>query len=98
MIRILPKWYGKVQSEISRTISKQANELNIPWSFVHDSKAINESVNDIMSVLLRLKEEVRGEFDEEQLKTVKKLKEAIKKEKLKESKAKKSKGRQQSKK
>lgn len=97
MIRTLPKWYGRVEGEIKRTISKQANELNIQWRFVHDSKTIDESLNAIMNVLVRLKEEVRGEFNEEEIENFKKFKEATKK-KTKKSKAKKPKSRQQSKK
>ena len=63
-----PNWYEKVEDELRKTIAIQANELNISYKSVHDSKLINESVKDIMSVLLRLKQEVKREFDNETIK------------------------------
>jgi len=67
-----PNWYEKVEDELRKTIAIQANELNISYKSVHDSKLINESVKDIMSVLLRLKQEVKGDFDNETIKDFKK--------------------------
>lgn len=80
MIRILPQWYTKVREEIESEISEQARKLNISGLFICDSKCIDECVDGIMNTLIRLKEEVRGEFNEEQLNQAKKLKEIIDKE------------------
>ncbi len=86
MIRILPDWYTEVRERIEGSISEQAQKLNIPRSFLMDSICIDDCVDGIMNVLLRLEEEVKGEFNEKQLEDFKKLKEAIKKEEEKPAK------------
>lgn len=91
MLRILPKWYSEVEDELRRQIHILANQNNIQWRFINDSKSIDESIDNIMNVLLRLKEEVRGEFDEETLKQFKKIKESFKKEESKKGHKKKTK-------
>ena len=93
MIRTLPSWYGKVEDDLRRQIALLANENNIRWQFVYDSKIIDESINNIMNVLLRLKEEVRGEFNEEEIKEFKKFEELEKGIKKKEIKTKESKSK-----
>ena len=85
MIITLPKWYGEVEDELRRQIVILAHKQNIRWTFVNDSKLIDESINDIMRVLLRLKQEAYGEFNEEQIKTFKKIEKTIKEDEAKSS-------------
>lgn len=86
MIKILPGWYTEAREEIECEISTQAHKLNISGSFIWDSKCIDECISGIMNVLVRLKEEVKSEFNEKQLEDFKKLKEVIKKEEEKPAK------------
>jgi len=86
MITILPEWYKKAENEIRRSIILQADELNINYTFIYDSKLIDESIYNIMNVLVRLKQEVKGKFNEEEIKQFKKFGEGkTKKEKVDES-------------
>lgn len=81
MLIVMPEWYGKAEEEIKRTISKIAEEQNIDWHFISDSKRINDSIQSIASHLIFLKNNTKSQFTDEELEQLKKLEKFSKKKK-----------------
>lgn len=73
VVIVLPNWYGKAQEEIRRLVHKIANEQNIKFQFVSDSKSINSSIDSICNSLVFLQENTYPEFTVEELKNFKEM-------------------------
>lgn len=86
MLITLPKIYNEIEEELDSLMIKLANKHNIRLGFIMDSKGLQESKERIAHVFVRLKQNVKAEFTEDQLKDFSKLKSAMKKSKKRERK------------
>ena len=81
VVIIMPKWFAKVEEDIKRLVHKIANEQNIKFGFVEDSKTIEAAISTIAHRLIFIKDYSHGEFTEEDLKEFKRIKKGMKNKK-----------------
>ena len=80
-MRVLPDWFSEVEEELKRTIYSIASKKNLKMHFVLDSKTIEKGISEISMALVNIYENAPGEYNEEQLKEIKKLKRMARKSK-----------------
>lgn len=76
----LPKIHTEVEEELNRFILKLANKYNIRLNFIQDSKSIENSVESIAYIFVRLNQDVVGELSEEDLKNFEAIRNSREKE------------------
>lgn len=81
MLQMMPKWYSAAEEKLKRAIIDIANENNLKFTFVMDSKNIESGRNLILSALVNIYENAPGEFDERTLNEFKEMKKAMRKNK-----------------
>ena len=60
VVIILPKWVGEAEKQLKDIIMKIAHKNNINYKFVNDSQSINDSVFNVLNVLLRIQQESKS--------------------------------------
>ena len=64
MLRVLPDWWIKVEEELDKVIDKLALKHSIDFSFVKDSREIEDGKKSILNAFLRIYDNIEVKYSQ----------------------------------
>jgi len=83
MMVILPEWFSEAEEKLDKVINEISFKNHLDYSFVEDSKSINDAKKTVLNTLVHIYENVNVEERERIEKCFNELKDSLKKGKVK---------------